>query len=172
MCTLPSLETKQTETRRHVLLAFFPQVAQEEMDVDKEWVDHLSKRMYDAVMSRIPDVTLNGDHDKRYPGNLNFSFAYVEVNRLLRACGVAHWLGPTLTFWGDTPHQITRYFEYMSTAAQYCLRPASIKWLIAHTAYVFISVQRSLVMFKIWPRLPCLRVPAALAIAMATSATI
>lgn len=49
------------------------------MDVDKEWVDHLSKRMYDAVMTRIPDVTLNGDADMRYPGNLNFSFAYVEV---------------------------------------------------------------------------------------------
>lgn len=52
------------------------------MGVDKEWVDYLSKRMYDSVMSRIPDVTLNGAADKRYPGNLNFSFAYVEV----RAC--------------------------------------------------------------------------------------
>lgn len=64
------------------------QVAQEEMDVDKEWVDYLSKRMYDAVMTRIPDVTLNGDVDQRYPGNLNFSFAYVEVwhaPRLARA---------------------------------------------------------------------------------------
>lgn len=49
------------------------------MDVDKEWVDYLSKRMHDAVMSRIPEVTLNGDSEQRYPGNLNFSFAYVEV---------------------------------------------------------------------------------------------
>lgn len=57
------------------------QVAEEEMEVDREWVSYLSKRMYDAVMSRIPDVTLNGDHDKRYPGNLNFSFAYVEVSQ-------------------------------------------------------------------------------------------
>lgn len=47
--------------------------------MDKKWVDYLSKRMHDAVMSRIPDVTLNGAADKRYPGNLNFSFAYVEV---------------------------------------------------------------------------------------------
>lgn len=54
-------------------------VAQEDMELDKEWVSYLSTRMYEAVMSRIPEVTLNGDHEKRYPGNLNFSFAYVEV---------------------------------------------------------------------------------------------
>lgn len=47
--------------------------------MDKEWVEHLSNRMREAVMTRIPEVTLNGDADKRYPGNLNFSFAYVEV---------------------------------------------------------------------------------------------
>ncbi|CAN0338248.1 unnamed protein product [Ascophyllum nodosum] len=60
-------------------------VAREEMDLDKEWVDYLSKRMRDAVMSRIPEVTLNGDPEKRYPGNLNFSFAYVEGESLLMA---------------------------------------------------------------------------------------
>ena len=51
--------------------------------MDKEWVDYLSTRMHDAVMARIPDVTLNGAADKRYPGNLNFSFAYVEVRGLV-----------------------------------------------------------------------------------------
>lgn len=51
--------------------------------MDKEWIDYLSKRMHDAVMARIPDVTLNGAADKRYPGNLNFSFAYVEVRGLM-----------------------------------------------------------------------------------------
>lgn len=59
------------------------------MDVDTEWVDYLSKRMYDAVMTRIPDVTLNGDVDKRYPGNLNFSFAYVEVRTRNRSAVVS-----------------------------------------------------------------------------------
>lgn len=62
------------------------EVAQEEMEVDKEWVDYLSKRMYDAVMTRIPDVTLNGDADSRYPGNLNFSFAFVEVCVCVYVC--------------------------------------------------------------------------------------
>lgn len=92
---------KPTKRRRFRSLAFYGdpykgntpstlvlnhKVAEEEMDVDKEWVEHLSNRMRDAVMTRIPDVTLNGDADKRYPGNLNFSFAYVEVRRCC-CCG-------------------------------------------------------------------------------------
>ena len=74
--------------------------------MDREWVDHLSKRMYDAVMSRIPDVTLNGDHDKRYPGNLNFSFAYVEV----RAC--AH-LTPCRGFRGNNGWKKQRWLQWI-----------------------------------------------------------
>lgn len=72
----------QAPLTRGLLTPHTTQVAQEEMETDREWVDHLSKRMYDAVMKRIPDVTLNGDEKKRYPGNLNFSFAYVEVRAL------------------------------------------------------------------------------------------
>jgi cysteine desulfurase len=36
-------------------------------------------------MKRIPQVVLNGDETNRYPGNLNFSFAYVEGESLLMA---------------------------------------------------------------------------------------
>lgn len=36
-----------------------------------------------GIESRIPNVVLNGDRDLRYPGNLNFSFAYVEGESLL-----------------------------------------------------------------------------------------
>lgn len=40
--------------------------------------------MYDrGIESRISHVTLNGDPNSRYPGNLNFSFAYVEGESLL-----------------------------------------------------------------------------------------
>ena len=38
-----------------------------------------------GVLSKIPQVVLNGDADKRYIGNLNFSFAYVEGESLLMA---------------------------------------------------------------------------------------
>lgn len=28
---------------------------------------------------QVPEIVLNGDKDSRYPGNVNISFAYVEV---------------------------------------------------------------------------------------------
>lgn len=40
---------------------------------------------YRGIMSRMEHVVLNGDEEKRYPGNLNFSFAYVEGESLLMA---------------------------------------------------------------------------------------
>jgi len=60
-------------------------VAQEEMENDHEWITFLSKRLYDGVMSRVPEVVLNGDLNQRYAGNLNMSFAYVEGESLLMA---------------------------------------------------------------------------------------
>ena len=38
-----------------------------------------------GIIDRIPHVVLNGDENQRYPGNLNFSFAYVEGESLLMA---------------------------------------------------------------------------------------
>lgn len=35
------------------------------------------------VMKRIEYVQLNGDFEKRYPGNLNLSFRYIEGESLL-----------------------------------------------------------------------------------------
>jgi hypothetical protein len=36
-----------------------------------------------GIVERIPSVVLNGDPERRYIGNLNFSFAYVEGESLL-----------------------------------------------------------------------------------------
>ena len=60
-------------------------VAKEEMENDSKWVNFLSKRLYEGVVSQVPEVVLNGDKDSRYPGNLNFSFAFVEGESLLMA---------------------------------------------------------------------------------------
>lgn len=61
------------------------EIAQKDMTADRKWVDHLSNRLKDGIMSQIPEVILNGDADKRYPGCLNLSFAYVEGESLLMA---------------------------------------------------------------------------------------
>ena len=39
----------------------------------------LANRLRSAVLEAIPDVVENGDVEKRYPGCVNMSFAYVEV---------------------------------------------------------------------------------------------
>uniref|UniRef100_A0A7S2RQ53 cysteine desulfurase n=1 Tax=Rhizochromulina marina TaxID=1034831 RepID=A0A7S2RQ53_9STRA len=61
------------------------EVAAQEMTNDSAWVDYLSKRLSDGIAENIPEVILNGDQVSRYPGCLNYSFAYVEGESLLMA---------------------------------------------------------------------------------------
>jgi len=60
-------------------------VCTQDMEFDSAWINHLSKRLKNGILSKIPDVVLNGDPDSRYPGNLNLSFAYVEGESMLMA---------------------------------------------------------------------------------------
>lgn len=60
-------------------------VAKEELENDHAWVSYLAKRLQDGIQSECEHVTLNGDADARYPGNVNLSFAYVEGESLLMA---------------------------------------------------------------------------------------
>jgi cysteine desulfurase len=62
-------------------------VAQEEMPADLAHVKRLANMMRDAVRAQIPHVVVNGSEEegRRYPGNLNLSFAYVEGESLLMA---------------------------------------------------------------------------------------
>lgn len=64
----------------------------EEMENDRRHVEALSRYMYERIMSQIELVALNGDRDQRYPGNMNFSFRFVEGESLLmalKACAVS-----------------------------------------------------------------------------------
>lgn len=58
-------------------------VAQQELPNDERWVGYLAEKMRKGIEERIPEVVLNGSGEHRYPGNLNFSFAYVEGESLL-----------------------------------------------------------------------------------------
>jgi cysteine desulfurase len=61
------------------------EIASREMASDTAWVTHLSKRLHEGIVKRVPHTILNGDATARYPGNLNISFAYVEGESLLMA---------------------------------------------------------------------------------------
>ena len=58
-------------------------IAEREMGAEAERLKMLRDRLYNGIKARLPDVFLNGDHDKRLPGNLNLSFAYVEGEGLM-----------------------------------------------------------------------------------------
>jgi cysteine desulfurase len=61
------------------------EIAKNEMDADTAWVKHLSNRLLKGIQEKVPHTILNGSADRRYPGNLNISFAYVEGESLLMA---------------------------------------------------------------------------------------
>ncbi|MDR0296607.1 MAG: IscS subfamily cysteine desulfurase [Rickettsia sp.] len=56
-----------------------------EMPKDTKRVEELFDRFYNNITKQITDVYLNGDINKRYKGNLNLSFAYVEGESMILA---------------------------------------------------------------------------------------
>merc|ERR1712070_356827 len=49
------------------------------------WIEYLSEKLRKGIEDNIPEVVRNGDPEHNYPGNLNYSFAYVEGESLLMA---------------------------------------------------------------------------------------
>lgn len=60
-------------------------IAEEEMERDKKHISKLYQMLLQGITSKLEYVQINGDPDKRYFGNLNLSFAYVEGESLLMA---------------------------------------------------------------------------------------
>ncbi len=58
-------------------------IASKEMAAEAERLHALSTRMLKGITDQLPEVYVNGDLDKRIPGNLNISFAYVEGESLM-----------------------------------------------------------------------------------------
>ena len=60
-------------------------LASEEMEKDREHVERLADKFTDAILDGIPDVFLNGHREKRWKGNINLSFAYIEGESMIMA---------------------------------------------------------------------------------------
>ncbi|QGP90750.1 Cysteine desulfurase IscS [Neomoorella glycerini] len=59
------------------------ELAGQELPAEMERLQALRDKLIDGIMSRIEDVQLNGDREKRVATNANFSFRYVEGESLL-----------------------------------------------------------------------------------------
>lgn len=60
-------------------------IALKEMGQDAEHVRRLGGKFMTEILDGIPDVYLNGDREKRWPGNINLSFAYIEGESMIMA---------------------------------------------------------------------------------------
>ncbi|KAL6220241.1 hypothetical protein ACLB2K_007997 [Fragaria x ananassa] len=59
------------------------EIAKKEMEYDQKRVSYLQERMLKGIKAQLDEVVVNGSVERRYPGNLNLSFAYVEGESLL-----------------------------------------------------------------------------------------
>lgn len=59
------------------------ELAMKEMEYDERRIKGLQERLLTGIREKIDGVLVNGSMDKRYVGNLNLSFAYVEGESLL-----------------------------------------------------------------------------------------
>ena len=58
-------------------------IAEKDMADDNDRIRYLAERFRSGINEDLKDVFLNGDEEKRYPGNVNLSFAYVEGESLI-----------------------------------------------------------------------------------------
>ncbi len=61
-------------------------VAAEDMAAEAERLVALRQRFLTAIRARVPEVRLNGDLERRLPGNLNLSFPGASALSLMAAC--------------------------------------------------------------------------------------
>jgi cysteine desulfurase len=60
-------------------------IAKKEMAKDEAHVCKLYNKFLAATLDSMKDIYLNGDREKRWPGNINLSFAYVEGESMIMA---------------------------------------------------------------------------------------
>jgi len=61
------------------------QIMMQDGAVENERVQRLRQSLHDQLTSALGDVVLNGDAERRLPGNLNVSFSFVEGEGLMMA---------------------------------------------------------------------------------------
>ncbi|CAK7339823.1 unnamed protein product [Dovyalis caffra] len=59
------------------------ELAKKEMEYDEKRIRTLQERLLNGVRAKLDGVVVNGSVERRYAGNLNLSFAYVEGESLL-----------------------------------------------------------------------------------------
>jgi cysteine desulfurase len=98
-------------------------LAQAEMAGEAERLLGLRRRFLAGIRARLPEVRLNGDPERRLPGNLNLSFPGIPALALIEACpGLALSTGSACTAAEVEPSYVLRALGLPEAVAASSLR--------------------------------------------------
>ena len=98
-------------------------IAGAEMAAEAERLLALRRRFLAAIQARLPEVRLNGDPERRLPGNLNLSFPGAPALALMQACpGLALSTGSACTAVEVEPSYVLRALGVPEALAAASLR--------------------------------------------------
>ena len=84
-------------------------IAKAEMAEESERLGRLQRRLHDGITARLSRVQVNGDPERRIPGNLNLSFAGLDGEALIAAMpGIAVSTGSACTSASVEPSYVLR----------------------------------------------------------------
>jgi cysteine desulfurase len=98
-------------------------LAQAELDGESQRLLGLRRRFLAGIAARLPEVRLNGDAERRVPGNLNLSFPGAPALELMAACpGLAVSTGSACTAAAVEPSYVLRALGLPEALAASTLR--------------------------------------------------
>jgi cysteine desulfurase len=98
-------------------------LARDEMAEEAPRMAGLRARFLDGIRARLPEAVLNGDPERRLPGNLNLSFPGVPALALMQACpGLALSTGSACTATEVEPSYVLRALGVEDGLAGFTLR--------------------------------------------------
>jgi len=98
-------------------------LAADEMETEARRLEALRNRLRDRFEAEVPPVVVNGDRDRRLPGNLNMSFIGVEAETiLLRSPGLGLSVGSACSASHSEPSHVLRALGMTDEQAHATLR--------------------------------------------------
>src|SRR6185503_5795354 len=132
------------------------EICMKEMDGEAKRLKKLQERMLKGLHAKLPEIYVNGDLERRIPGNLNISFAHVEGESLMMGIkGLSVSSGSACTSASLEPSYVLRALGVEEELAHTSLRiglgrfttEQDVDYAVEH---IVESVQRLRAMSPLW----------------------
>ncbi|CBK24185.2 Cysteine desulfurase Nfs1 [Blastocystis hominis] len=120
------------------------ELCKEEMEGDLKRIKRMADGFIDRIQRELPDVTLNGDREHRWPGNVNLSFSCVEGESLIMAMpNIAVSTGSACTSASLEPSYVMRALgvpdELAHTSIRFGISRFTKEWEMEKAADIIIA---------------------------------